>query len=115
MNLDVIARTVEDNPIMPEADPDWNCVDSRGHKHFYSKEGDIYPTLDWEIDSEETDEDPEYGHYECKMCKEKIYPRTRIPHPRTIVTAYDYYKDGIPVTKEEFETLWKCLLESKER
>lgn len=68
-----------------EPDLDWEYIDSRGHVHRWSKEGESYclPTLKYVNDSQFNDKD-EYGddeynptHYECIQCKELVSPGYR--------------------------------------
>ena len=74
-----------------EADPNWEYVDKKGHKHYWQindiEKGDYsLPTLAYVEDVAPTDEYPASYHYECKKCGEVIKPKTRVPPTRRYIT-----------------------------
>jgi len=107
------------------ADPDWVLIDGHDHRHnWYTLdragvhharspyiEDTVYvlPTMIWVQDSPGSPEDseewwPPRGHWECRLCREHIEPKTITEGPiyRQVPGLRSCYIDGLPVSKEEF-------------
>ena len=87
MNIDIIDVTP-----FQEKDPKWNFIDDKGHIHKWSFKEEMKDTSDdpdeygafcdsliYVVDSEAFGDYPETGHYECKLCGQKIVPGFRSP------------------------------------
>ena len=75
---------------MQEANPDWEYIDSKGHKHYWEindiNKGDYtLPTLEYIEDVPATEEYPATNHYECKKCGETVKPKMRVPPVRRYI------------------------------
>jgi hypothetical protein len=69
-----------DVTVMSEPDPAWNYIDEAGHAHRWTNDFKL-PTLDEVVDWMDVDEDGEEyvlaSHYECKVCRARVYPGLR--------------------------------------
>ena len=101
-------------------DQKWTHIDSNNHKHQY--DSDKLPTLEyvepiteeyWCDDCNDShDQIIKEGCYKCKLCGEKVTPGyVNDTSPYIIYGPVEYYKDGIIVTKEEFNTYLQEQLE----
>lgn len=85
-------RKIVDVTPLNEIDPTWSCVDEQGHVHRwkFGKEmldvdddpSEYRPSIDsveYVVDSESFGDYPERGHYECKICRERIELGFRSP------------------------------------
>lgn len=60
-----------------EPDPNWSYVDPAGHVHTWTS-----GTWAYVEDDPADDEYPASGHYECKECGARVWPRERAPQFR---------------------------------
>lgn len=97
--IDVEQEPVEVTSGLPHRDDTWRYTDRAGHEHTWDE--NAYPTLTWVVDSTywcaDCSDEHEDGHYECRLCGERITPGTTfdaarrfIPGPRSAtLTAAD--------------------------
>jgi hypothetical protein len=97
-------------------DPKWSFTDAAGHVHQWhvgGKPAKRYspaanyelPTLRWIVDEPATDDWPEEGHYECITCGATAVPGTCADTIQQFIAGpARCYIDGIPVSRETFET-----------
>ncbi|WP_329215324.1 hypothetical protein OG352_06605 [Streptomyces sp. NBC_01485] len=95
---------------MPQPDPRWRATDSNGHEHYYAEGSDRYPTLElvfgepyWCEDCRDEHQD---NWYECRQCREKVRPGTRIDSTPKWIAGPTYYSlNGEPIGKERADEI----------
>jgi hypothetical protein len=93
---------------LPQPDPNWRAADSNGHEHAATTTGSgrvTYPTLEAVVGEPYWCEDCRDEHqdtwYECRICREKVEPGSRIDlTPKWFSTGAQYYWNGDPISVE---------------
>lgn len=114
-----IEREMIDVTMLNRPDTSWRHTDANGHEHRYyvhRPEGVepaehyapaahyLLPTVEWIVDEEGSDEYPETGHYECRLCRATVQPHTTADTTRQMIPGYtSYYINDQPVSQEEYE------------
>ena len=97
-------------------DETWVFVDAAGHPHFwtfkgergrYRPDGAELPSLVWVKDGEaywpDSDEPHDIGHYECRVCGEKVVPRYTADETTIYIKGLTSYRiDDELISRDEF-------------
>ena len=93
---------------------DWKFTDASGHQHHFIGELQQWelPTLEWVIDIEGDDEQAATGHYECKICRERIVPNFYRGLERFVRWSQPHYRvNDEEISESEYTKICKALAE----
>lgn len=108
-----VHREIIDVTRLSRPDTTWAHVDQAGHQHHWEPQGPYcpetpysVPTLEWVVDTPGTDEEPELGHYQCRVCHAPVTPgRTADNTRRFIKGPSSFIVDGHPTSREDLVQL----------
>jgi hypothetical protein len=110
MNFEIRRDTIETTPLLIK-DDEYLYICGEGIHHEWNRTKTQLTNAEYIIDSPATEDFPEYGHWECRLCQEELPLPYKVNGYRNFMPGLTtYYIDGKPVDKNTFETEYKKVI-----